>query len=133
MFNGRAAAFRALPKLALLAHVRQDFSAPVGAILGYAEILIEDAPRFGLERFADDLGKMYQAGLDLQRLTHRTTRPAVVDNEPEWESGYDEFKSKLLPRPSDSPYRPQGLWRNAARGRPRRRPLRTLFAIFRRY
>jgi len=55
-------------KVALLAHVRQDFSAPVNAIVGYAEILIEDAPRYGLERFTADLGKMYQAGLGLQHL-----------------------------------------------------------------
>ena len=29
----------------LLAYVRQEFEAPVGAILGYAEIMLEDAER----------------------------------------------------------------------------------------
>ena len=81
-------------KLALLAHVRQDFSAPAGAIVGYAEILIEDAPRYGLERFADDLGKMYQAGLDLQRLVQDLLDPSGVTRQ-SGDSGYDEFKSKL--------------------------------------
>jgi adenylate cyclase len=81
-------------KLALLAHVRQDFSAPAAAIVGYAEILIEDAPRHGLERFADDLGKMYQAGLDLQRLVQDLLDPGGVTRQ-SGDSGYDEFKSKL--------------------------------------
>lgn len=55
-------------KLALLAHVCQDFSAPVAAIVGYAEILMEDAPRYGLERFTPDLARMHQAGLSLQQI-----------------------------------------------------------------
>jgi adenylate cyclase len=81
-------------KLALLAHVRQDFSAPVSAIVGYAEILIEDAPRCGLERCAADLGKVHQAGLDLQRLIHDLLDPDVLARRA-GDSGYDEFKSKL--------------------------------------
>ena len=32
-------------KRALLAHVRQDFSAPVSAVVGFAEILLDEAPR----------------------------------------------------------------------------------------
>ena len=94
MFNAPSGRSERFLKLALLAHVRQDFSAPVGAILGYAEILIEDAPRLGLERFTDDLGKMYQAGLDLQRLTQDLLDPGVVTSR-SGDSGYDEFKSKL--------------------------------------
>ena len=81
-------------KLALLAHVRQDFSAPVNAIVGYAEILIEDAPRYGLERFTADLGKMHEAGLGLQHLIDDLLDPGVLAK---WagDSGYDDFKSKL--------------------------------------
>jgi adenylate cyclase len=81
-------------KCALLAHVRQDFNAPVSAILGYAEILIEDAPKLGLERCAADLERMYQAGLDLQRLVHDLLDPDALAK---WagESAYDDFKSKL--------------------------------------
>jgi len=81
-------------KLALLAHVRQDFSAPVSAIVGYAEILIEDAPRYGLERFTADLGKMYEAGLGLQHLIDDLLDPGVLAKRT-GDSGYDDFKSKL--------------------------------------
>jgi class 3 adenylate cyclase len=81
-------------KLALLAHVRQDFSAPVGAIVGYVEILIEEAPRYGLERFTADLGKMYEAGLGLQHLIDDLLDPNVLAKRT-GESGYDDFKSKL--------------------------------------
>ena len=55
-------------KLALLAHIRQDFSAPVAAIVGYAEILIEDAQRCSLDHLTPDLSRMQQAGLALQQL-----------------------------------------------------------------
>lgn len=81
-------------KLALLAHVRQDFSAPASAIVGYAEILMEDAPRFGLERCATDLGKLHQAGLDLQRLVHDLLEANVLAKRV-GHSDYDDFKSKL--------------------------------------
>jgi adenylate cyclase len=81
-------------KLALLAHVRQDFSAPVSAIVGYAEILIEDAPRCGLERCAADLGKVHEAGFDLQRLVHDLLDPDALARRA-GDSGYDDFKSKL--------------------------------------
>jgi class 3 adenylate cyclase len=81
-------------KIALLAHVRQDFTAPVSAILGYAEILIEDAPRSGLERCAADLEKLRKAGLDLQKLVHELLDSEVLAK-PARGSGYDDFKSQL--------------------------------------
>ena len=81
-------------KLALLTHVRQDFSAPVSAIVGYAEILIEDAPRYGLERFTADLDRMHQAGLGLQHLIDDLLDPAVLARRA-GDFGYDDFKGKL--------------------------------------
>jgi class 3 adenylate cyclase len=81
-------------KLALLAHVRQDFSAPVSAIVGYTEILIEDAPRYGLGRFAADLGKMYEAGLGLQHLIDDLLDPGVFARRA-GDADYDDFKGKL--------------------------------------
>jgi class 3 adenylate cyclase len=81
-------------KHALLAHVRQDFSAPVSAIVGYVEILTEDAPRYGLERFSADLGRMYEAGLRLQRLIDDLLEPGVMAKRT-GDSGYDDFKGKL--------------------------------------
>ncbi len=53
---------------ALLAHIRQDFSAPVAAIVGYIELLAEDAPSYGLDHLAPDIARMQRAGLSLQHL-----------------------------------------------------------------
>ena len=94
MFNAQDHPSEDFLKVALLAHVRQDFSAPASAIVGYTEILIEDAPRYGLKRVAGDLEKMHQAGLDLQRLIHDLLDPGVVGRQ-SGDSGYDEFRSKL--------------------------------------
>jgi adenylate cyclase len=53
---------------ALLAHLRQEFTAPAAAILGYVEILIEDATRLELDAFLPDLSRIQQAGIALQDL-----------------------------------------------------------------
>jgi adenylate cyclase len=53
---------------ALLAHLRQEFTAPAAAILGYVEILIEDATRLSLDAFLPDLERIQQAGNALQTL-----------------------------------------------------------------
>ena len=53
---------------ALLAHLRQEFTAPAAAILGYVEILIEDATRLSLDAFLPDLHRIQQAGNALQDL-----------------------------------------------------------------
>ena len=62
-------------KRALLAHIRQDFSGPVSAIVGFAEILMEDAPRHGVAGFAPDLARIHQAGLALQHLVDNLLDP----------------------------------------------------------
>ena len=80
-------------KEALLAHVRQDFSAPVSAIVGYAEILIEDAPRHGLERLVPDLEKVHHAGLALQQLIDGLLGPDAVGRA--GEEGYESFHGRL--------------------------------------
>jgi class 3 adenylate cyclase len=46
---------------ARLAHVRQELLAPVSAIAGYADILREEAHRFGLERLIPDLERILSA------------------------------------------------------------------------
>ena len=53
---------------ALLAHLRQEFTAPAAAILGYVEILIEDATRLELDALLPDLDRIQQAGIALQNL-----------------------------------------------------------------
>ena len=79
---------------ALLAHVRQDFSAPVGAIVGFAEILLDEAPRYGLERLAPDLERIHQAGLALQQLVDGLLDPHSLADR--GGAGNDEaFRSRL--------------------------------------
>jgi adenylate cyclase len=81
-------------KRALLAHVRQDFSAPVGAIVGFAEILLEDAPRHGLHRFAPDLVRIRQAGLALQQLIDGLLDPGCLAQRSA-DGDYGSFCSQL--------------------------------------
>ena len=81
-------------KRALLAHVRQDFSAPVGAIVGLAEILLEEVPRYGLDHFAPDLGRIHQAGLALQQLIEGLLDPDCVAQRA-GDGDYETFRSRL--------------------------------------
>ena len=53
---------------ALRAHLRQEFVAPAAAIVGFADIVIEDAERAGLSDYAPDLDRIRSAGLSLQAL-----------------------------------------------------------------
>ncbi len=53
---------------ALIAFVRQEFDAPVAAIIGFAEILLEDARRNDLTTIVPDLEKIRDAGLALQTM-----------------------------------------------------------------
>jgi adenylate cyclase len=53
---------------AVRAHLRQEFAAPAAAIVGYAEMLIEDAGRLGLASWRPDLDRVHGAGLSLQRI-----------------------------------------------------------------
>jgi len=79
---------------ALLAHVRQDFSAPVGAVVGFAEILLEEAPRNGLERLVPDLERIRTAALALQRLVDGLLDPPSLADRAG--AGNDEaFRSRL--------------------------------------
>ncbi len=53
---------------ALLAHLRQEFIAPAAAIVGYTEILIEDARRLSLDAYLPDLERIRSAGHALHAL-----------------------------------------------------------------
>jgi class 3 adenylate cyclase len=53
---------------ALLAHLREELSAPAAAILGSAEMLIEDATRLELDAYLPDLKRIESAGATLQNL-----------------------------------------------------------------
>lgn len=53
---------------ALLAHLRQEFIAPAAAIVGYTDILIEDARRLSLDDYLSDLERIRSAGNALHAL-----------------------------------------------------------------
>src|SRR6185436_7275670 len=53
---------------ALLAHLRQEFIAPANAIVGYTDILIEDAKKLSLDSYLPDLEKIRSAGHALHAL-----------------------------------------------------------------
>ena len=62
----------------LLAYVRQEFEAPVGAIVGYAEIMLEDAEQQGHDFILGDLRRLHQAGLKLKGLVSGLLDPAAM-------------------------------------------------------
>src|SRR3546814_14933474 len=66
--SGRDLEFR---RRARLADIRQKLSAPVGAILGYQEIIIEEAERIGLEGARSDLDRVLAAARNLSALIDR--------------------------------------------------------------
>ena len=53
---------------ALLAHLRQEFIAPAAAIIGYTDILIEDARHLTLDAYLSDLDRIRSAGNALHML-----------------------------------------------------------------
>ncbi len=53
---------------ASLANLRQEFLAPIDAIAGYSQILLEDAQGAGLEEAVEVLGKMHRAGGELRSM-----------------------------------------------------------------
>jgi adenylate cyclase len=63
---------------ALLAYVRQEFSAPAAAILGYAELMHEDARTRGDQDSLDDLGRIHQAGAELRKMVDGLLDPHAV-------------------------------------------------------
>ena len=72
---------------ASLAQIRQDFSAPVAAIVGYIELLAEDIPRCGLERLAPDVARMHRASLALHQLVEEVLDESETARRAEEASG----------------------------------------------
>ncbi|MET0445363.1 MAG: adenylate/guanylate cyclase domain-containing protein [Pseudorhodoplanes sp.] len=66
---------------ALRAHLRQEFVAPAAAIVGFAEIVIEDAARDGLSHYQTDLERIHSAGLALQSLLEQVMAQSSGDIE----------------------------------------------------
>src|SRR6516165_6060554 len=63
----------------LLAYVRQEFEAPVSAILGYAEIMIEEAQQQGQRSFVSDLQRLNLSAVKLKDLVLGLLDPGVVN------------------------------------------------------
>ena len=59
---------------ALRAHLRQEFVAPAAAIVGFTDIVIEDADQAGLTDYRTDLDRIRSAGLALQTLLDEVLR-----------------------------------------------------------
>ena len=63
---------------ALVAYVRQELSAPAIAIMGYAEMLMDDAVQAGRAQLIDDLQRILDASRNLHRLILSLLDPATV-------------------------------------------------------
>ncbi len=75
---------------ALRAHLRQEFVAPAAAIVGFTEILLEDAARDGLSDYRADLERIHSAGLALQTLLDEVLRQSAGEIE-----DIDGYRTKL--------------------------------------
>ena len=64
---------------ALVAYVRQELSAPAVAILGYAEMLMDDAVQCDRGQLIDDLKRILDASRTLHRLIVSLLDPATVE------------------------------------------------------
>ena len=64
---------------ALLANTRHELRTPINAILGYSEMLLEDAGDRGLDAFAPDLRRIHAAANELLGLVDDLLDPAKTD------------------------------------------------------
>ena len=55
---------------ALRAHLRQEFVAPASAIVGFAEIALDETEQLGLQDYRGDLERIVNAGFSLQQRLH---------------------------------------------------------------
>src|SRR3974377_1531702 len=62
-------------------NVRQEFEAPVRALLGYADIMIEDAQKQGQHSFLSDLQRLNQSAVKLKDLVSGLLDPSLVNRD----------------------------------------------------
>ena len=67
---------------AVAAFIRQELGSPAGAIIGYIDILLEDARRAGLDEFIPDLERMRSAAGDLLGLIGRIVDGRAGNGDP---------------------------------------------------
>jgi len=77
-----------------VAYVRQELSAPVTAVMGYADMLMEDAVRAGRTEAVHDLKRIVDASQALDRLVATLLDPTVFQRH-EGSADLDEFRRKL--------------------------------------
>jgi two-component system response regulator len=70
-----------LIRKALFAHLRHELRTPINAIIGYAEMLLEDVRHQGLKDFISDLENIQTAGNKLLRVVTDTLNPAMSETE----------------------------------------------------
>jgi DNA-binding response OmpR family regulator len=84
--EGRRAAREAPHVGDYFAHVRHELRTPVNAILGYSEMLQEEAEELGQQPFLDDLQRIHTAGRRLLTLIDDVRDPHPVElSAPLWE------------------------------------------------
>jgi len=79
---------------ALLAHVRQEFSAPAAVVVDYARMLYADAARFGLDAMQADLARIRDAGETLHRIISGLLDPTQLAQRA-GASDLEAFRGKL--------------------------------------
>lgn len=79
---------------ASLAHMRHELKTPINAILGYSEMLIEDARESGGDAI-EDLGRIRKAGAELLSLVEAILDPARAEGERRIEDFAAEVETKL--------------------------------------
>jgi class 3 adenylate cyclase len=79
---------------ALVAYVRQELSAPAIAVMGYAEMLMDDAVQANRGQITDDLQRILDASRNLHRLILSLLDPATVHRS-EGSTGLAEYRRTL--------------------------------------
>jgi adenylate cyclase len=80
---------------AVAAFLRQEFGAPVAAIIDFVEILIEDARRQSLEKFVPDLERMRLAATQLSALIEETVAGGSAGDAPDRSRLRHELRTPL--------------------------------------
>jgi len=84
------------------AHLRHTLRTPLNHIIGYSELLLEDAKERGLEDMVADLRNIHTAGKELLALINELFDPAAVDTADSSEPILDAVAPSTGKEPSDT-------------------------------
>jgi CheY-like chemotaxis protein len=87
-----------------LAHARHELRTPVNALIGYSEMLLEDADPEGQADFCTGLRRLQSRGKQLQELIGEVLGPARLKGEPspDLPALADQARAQLLPPSQDA-------------------------------